>query len=297
MKGSTMAVNNSRIWLSEASRRLFLHNVRMNGLKAAVYCFGLSASRYVEYSAALAFLSGQVRPRRRILEVGCGHSILATYWIRGGANAIATDINLDALKWQVQKGKRYSSSGISAVLADARCLPFRDRSVNGVSCISSIEHIPCDGDTQAASEIGRILSENGICVISFSLSKYQKSGYTCHWATGIPPIIQRLFGSFLPAVMSKVGVDRKHDYFERFFSNSDVDVRIIRPSGCKEENRLTLKSGFLMRFLHQNVIPTGAATVLEYMLARFFILGRQLQDADAVILKLAKNGNCHSGRS
>jgi ubiquinone/menaquinone biosynthesis C-methylase UbiE len=288
MSNSARAVCAQGLRLSEVSKRLFLYNIGLNGPKAVIYCFGLSSSRYVEYSTALAFLLGGGRSRRRILEVGCGHSILATYWMLDGLDPTVVDINVDALKWQIQKGKRYSISGISAVLADARNLPFRDRSFDGASCISSIEHIPCNGDTQASSEIGRILSDNGVCVISFSLDEEQKTGSTDDWAAGIPPVLRTFFGSFLPAMMSKVGVDRKHDYFERFYSSGDVNERIIRPSGCKEEDRVTLKSRFLMRFLHQNVVPTGVVTLLEYVLVRFFSLGKKLDRADAVILKLAK---------
>lgn len=43
-----------------------------------------------------------------------------------------------------------------------------------------------------------------------------------------------------------------------------------------------------MRFLHQNILPTGVITLLEYALVRFFSLGKKLDRPDAVILKLAK---------
>jgi ubiquinone/menaquinone biosynthesis C-methylase UbiE len=274
--------------LGELSKHLFLHNIRLNGRNALIYCFGLSASRYIEYSAALTFLLGGAQSGRTVLEVGCGHSILATYWTLRGNDTTALDININALKWQVRKSKRYSRSGISAVLADARFLPFRDRSFDGVSCISSIEHIPYDGDTQAASEIGRILSNNGTCVISFSLGEDQEKGSTDDWATGIPPALRTLFGSFLPVIMNKASVDRKHHYFERYYSKEDVSERILRPSGCKEKDYLYLKSRFPMRFLHQKIIPTGAVALIEYVLVRFFCLGKRLDQPDAVILKLTK---------
>lgn len=235
MDNSTRAACARYLRLSQISKHLFLHNIRLNGPRALIYCFGLSASRYVEYSAAITFLLGGGRSRRRVLEVGCGHSILATYWLLSGTDPTVVDISVDALKWQIQKGRHYSISGISAVLADARNLPFKGRSFDCASCISSIEHIPCNGDIQAASEVGRILSDNGICVVSFSLEGEQKTGSTDDWAAGIPSALRRFFGSFLPAIMSKVGVDRKHDYFERFYSRRDVSERIIRPSGCKEE--------------------------------------------------------------
>lgn len=274
--------------LGQVSKRLFLHNLKVNGPKALIYCFGLSASRYIEYSAALAFLLRGTQPRRTVLEVGCGHSILATYWTRLGLDTTAVDIADYALKWQIRKGRSFSKSGIAAVLADARFLPFKNGSFDAASCISSIEHVPYDGDTQAASEVSRILSDGGVCVISLSTPEVRNEASTDDWATGIPAPLRKLFGSALPAIMSRVGVDRKHHYFERYYSDQDIAERIIRPSNCKAEDQLFLRSRFLMRTLHRKIIPTGVLTLLEYMLVRFFSLGRKLDHPDAVILKLAK---------
>jgi len=274
--------------VGQVSKHFFLHNLKVNGPKALIYCFGLSASRYIEYSAALIFVLRATQHRRTVLEVGCGHSILATYWTRYGFDTTVVDIADNALKWQIRKGKSFSKSGMAAVQADARFLPFKNGSFDAASCISSIEHVPHDGDAKAASEVSRVLSNGGVCIISLSTPEVRNEASTDDWATGIPAPLRRLFGSSLPAIMSKVGVDRKHQYFERYYSDQDITERIIRPSNCKAEDRLFLRSKFLMRFLHRKLIPTGALTLLEYMLVRFFSLGRKLDHPDAVILKLAK---------
>ena len=225
---------------------------------------------------------------RTVLEVGCGHSILPTYWKLLGINTTVVDINGNALKWQILKEKRFSTSGIAAVLADARFLPFKNKCFNGTSCISSIEHIPYDGDVQAASEMSRVLSDNGIFVISVPTAEVKEEASTDDWATGIPASLRKIFGPSLPAIMSKVGVDRKRHYFERYYSNTGITHRIIRPSNCRIEDQLFLKSRFLMRFLHRKIIPTGVLTLLEYTLVKFFSLGRRFSQPDAVILKLAR---------
>jgi ubiquinone/menaquinone biosynthesis C-methylase UbiE len=273
--------------LDQFAKSFFVHNLKVNGFRALIYCFGLSASRYVEYSAALTFLLNGAK-RISVLEVGCGHSILPTYLKLRGTETIVVDINREALKWQIQKGKRCSTSGVAAVLADARFLPFANGSFDSTSGISSIEHIPYDGDARAVSEMARILSYGGTFVISLSTQEVPKVATTEDWGTNIPAPLRKVFGSSLPIIMNKVGVDRKHEYFERFYSKRDITERIVRPSKCKEKDSLSLKSRFLMRFLHRKIIPTGALTLLEYALVRFFDVGRRLNQPDAVILKLTK---------
>jgi ubiquinone/menaquinone biosynthesis C-methylase UbiE len=270
------------------SEQLFLHNIRLNGLKALVYCYGLSASRYIEYTAAFAFFSRSVKQNDTIAEVGCGHSILPSFWQRLGIGVLVVDTNQDALKWQREKCGKTSDTSFSAVLADLRYLPFREESLDGASCISAIEHIPGDDDKKAAFEIGRIVKDDGVCVVSFPLSSKSHSHFQSHWAAGIPPLLQSLFGSCLPAILRKLNVDRTHSYCERFYSREDVIKRIVNPSGCVKEDYLELESSRTVKFLHRRIIPTGVFTPLEYFLAKFIAVGEKVKSADAIILKMRK---------
>jgi len=258
----------------------------VNGLKAVIYCFGMSASRYIEYSVALKFLSP--KSGQFFLEVGCGHSILPTFWQKLGMETLVLDTNRNALRWQARKSKEMAVTTNVAFLGDARYLPFKDRSIDAVSCISTIEHIPGDDDTKTASEIGRVLKDDGICIMSLPLSQRRESYIRRNWAVGIPPLMQRALTSFLPTILSKFNVDRTCSYFERFFSQEDLDKRIIRPSQCIKEDYLTIRSGRTIKIVHQKIIPTGVLTILEYLVAKFLTTSKQTKNADAIIMKLKK---------
>lgn len=172
---------------------LLIHNLHINGLKALLYCYGLSASRYVEYSTVISFLSAEVTRGYIMLDLGCGHSAFPILCQNHLSEIVALDQNAIALKWQnrkATKGKR----GLHTVLADMRLLPFKNRSIDAVSSVSAIEHIPGDGDIDAASEIGRVLRTGGVCLISFPLSQSGRTVIKEKWTAGVPRVIHRLFG-------------------------------------------------------------------------------------------------------
>jgi ubiquinone/menaquinone biosynthesis C-methylase UbiE len=275
----------------ETFAQLFVHNVRLNGLKATLFCFGLSASRYIEYTSALFFLSSELKTSGIILEMGSGHSILPTLLAESDLEVVTLDIGRDALKWQMNKSREKLNKSLSLVLADARNLPFKNRSISVISCISSVEHIPGNGDVQAACEMGRILEQSGLIIISFPLSTRLVSYSKSEWTAEIPPLIQRFSKSFLPIVFKKLKVDRTLSYFERFYALKDVNKRIIEPSGCINEDCLALKSGWFARFLYERLIPTGVWTPLEFVMARFLTISKSTQDIEAVVLKIRKSSH------
>jgi ubiquinone/menaquinone biosynthesis C-methylase UbiE len=272
----------------ETFAQLFVHNVRLNGLRATLYCFGLSASRYIEYTSALIFLSSELKASSIILETGCGHSILPTLLAKSDLEVVTLDISRDALKWQIHKSRETLSKSLHAVLADGRNLPFKDASISVISCISAIEHIPGNGDIQAAREMGRVLEPNGLCIISFPLSTRLISYSKREWTAEIPPLIKRFSKFFLPMIFEKFKVDRTLSYFERFYSLKDVHKRIIASSCCIKEDYLALKSGWFVKFFYERLIPTGVFTPLEFVMARFLTVSKYTQDIEAVILKIRK---------
>ena len=272
----------------EIFAQLFVHNVRLNGLRAILYCFGLSASRYIEYTSALLFLNLELKACSVILEVGCGHSILPTLLAKSDLEAVTLDLSRDALKWQINKSRETVNKPLNSVLADGKSLPFKNSSISVISCISTIEHIPDSGDIQAAREIGRVLEPNGLCIISFPLSTRLTSYSKSEWTAEIPSLVKRFSKSFLPVIFKKFKVDRTLSYFERFYGLKDVHTRIIAPSCCIKEEYLTLKSGRFVKFMYERLIPTGVFTPLEFVMARFLIISKHIQNIEAVILKIRK---------
>lgn len=273
----------------KAYKRLFIHNLQLNGSKAALYCFGLSASRYIEYSSALYFLCPERRVDNMIvIEIGCGHSILPTSWAERGLQVIAVDISRDALTWQETKSREMLNGSFHSVLADAKNLPFRAQAISVVSCISAIEHICNDGDVQAAYEMGRVLKPNGLCLVSLPLSSHMDSYSKTDWTAEIPPLLKRVFKPFLPVIFDKFKVDRTLSHFERFYSLEDVEKRIVVPSCCIKEDFLALKSRWMIKFLYEKMVPTGVLTPLEFLMARLLTISKSAGNTDAIILKLRK---------
>lgn len=258
---------------------MFVHNLNLHGAKSTVYAFGLSASRYTEYRNAVKFFS----KASLLLDVGCGHSILPTFWEKLGFQIVTVDFNLEVLRWQKSKAK-----SLTVVCCEGQHIPFREESVVAVSCISTIEHLPKDGDIQLAHEIGRILKRNGFAVVSLPLSS-EKTHSTTDFATDIPILLKRVFGKLLPTVFRMFNVDRSGSYFERHYAIDDVHKRIVVPSNCKLEDYVALGSKPLVKIIHGKIFPQGTLTFLEYLLAwTFMIVGKSAANSDAIILKLRK---------
>lgn len=275
--------------MRKISKQLFYHNFLVNRLKAILYCYGLSTSRYIEYSVALSFLLVEIKRKNTVvLDVGCGHSVLPTFLQKLGLKVIVLDTNHEALKWQMKKSREISGFSVKAVLADMQYLPFNDQSIPNLSCISAIEHIPENGDIEAAFEAGRVLMDKGVFVVSFPVSSQKQSCCITSPASGVPPSLRHIFKIALPTIFKKFNVDRGNTYFERLFSSEDIYERIISHSCCQEEDSLTLRSSKTIKLIHQRLFPTGVLTLLEYFLVNFMKIGENLEGGDAVILKLKK---------
>lgn len=273
--------------LKRVMTKLFLNNVSVNGIKAIAYPFGLSASRYIEYAVALDF-SAHSGSGMLMLEVGCGHSILPIIRGRSKIETTLVDISKEALKWQVTEGMKHKVK-LHSVLASAEKLPFKNNLFSGASLISVLEHLR--RDFEAAREVGRVLKPEGIGIVSVPLSSREKSVTKYSYAVGIPTIWKRLFGSSLAIVFKLFRVDRGLSYFERHYSISDVHKRIIFPSGCKLESAIALKSQWIVKIIHERIIPTGVLAILEYILARWFMItSNSTKNMDAIIFNLRKTG-------
>jgi SAM-dependent methyltransferase len=269
--------------------KLFASNIRFRGLKAAIFSLGLGASRYIEYSVVMD-LSRSSTQDRLLIELGCGHSILPSIWNEIGLQVIAIDINEDALKWQRATAKtkqRNKENSVQVIRASAESLPLREKSIFLISVISVIEHL--QHDTETVNEIGRILGPHGLYIISAPLSGSNgtvvKSGY---W-TGIPSIYKRFLGSGLLSVLKLFRVDRGAGHFERLYGSCDVRKRLVKPSDCKLEGFVTLRSKPLVRIIHSRIVPTGVLSILDLILARFFmVVGESMTNMDAIILAARK---------
>lgn len=98
----------------------------------------------------------QLPPGARILDGAVGLGQLAVRMQQRGYRVIGIDYAFDA----ALHVKRTST--IPAVVGDMTRMPFRDGAFDGVTTGETLEHL--DGDSAAASEIGRVLNEGGTCI-------------------------------------------------------------------------------------------------------------------------------------
>jgi len=98
----------------------------------------------------------RLAPGSRVLDAAVGLGQLAKRLQGSGLRPVGIDASFEA----VLHVRRTTS--IPAVLGDLTRLPFCDRAFDGVTTGETLEHL--DDDAGAASEIGRILKSDGVCV-------------------------------------------------------------------------------------------------------------------------------------
>ena len=110
------------------------------------------------------------------LDIGSGDASFFPLLLVHKKNINATFVDysdpMDLLKVRISKlkAKRQTESKAKYINGDARNLPFKANSFDSISCVSTIEHIPDDGDVLSLKEFERVLRPGGILVISVPMS-------------------------------------------------------------------------------------------------------------------------------
>jgi SAM-dependent methyltransferase len=121
------------------------------------------------------------------LDIGSGSSLVPTFLFQQrGATTYATEMDPVYLKRQkeYQVVLQLPKSGKFYVQAeDATRLSFKDSSLDFISAISTIEHIPGDGDSRAITEFKRVLRPGGRVVVTVPTSPtYQEADSTFYYS-------------------------------------------------------------------------------------------------------------------
>jgi len=139
--------------------KILWHALRRNGwAQLFFYLSNLDIWRFIECSHAYRWIEREAN-NGKIVDLGGGYSVFPSFFPTDDYTVV--DLSAGACRYQ-------QSHGTNSICTDITSLPFDDGSVSTVIAISSIEHVPDDG--KVYSEIARILTDDGIAVISVPFS-------------------------------------------------------------------------------------------------------------------------------
>jgi SAM-dependent methyltransferase len=140
-------------------RDLVRHGYRREAVVRVVV--PLDPSRYLELPWAIERLSA--RPGERVLDLA-SPKLLAVVLARQGVCVMSVDqLEREIETWQALAG---DVPGLELRVADGRALPFEDASFDHAYSISVLEHIEEPGDTEALSEVARVVRPGGRVLVT-----------------------------------------------------------------------------------------------------------------------------------
>lgn len=175
--------------------------------------------RHVEYAAVLRH--GEFSAGQRVLDIG-SPKLLAVYLAeRAAANVVATDIEDYFIPRfaGIRAQRKVAPERLDLRTEDGRALGFPSDSFERVYSISVLEHIPGDGDSACAQEIGRVLRRGGRCVLTVPFAVESRDEFTkakFYWDGAST-------------------ADERGTFYQRRYSETDLYRRLVEPSGLKLE--------------------------------------------------------------
>jgi len=213
----------------------YLFNARLG---PAWFIRGVNYWRYVEYPWVINNLA--LSPGCKVLDIGsASHSLLPLFLAsRLGCIVHATDVD-DYVYTHLRTMERMGLGNLvregkfAARKEDARALSYPDASFDRVCSVSTLEHIPGNGDREAAREIGRVLKPGGLAAITvpFHRRYYEtfvsrKEMEKARFSVGLDWL------SFAKVALRRDKGPR--DIFEsRHYDLKALEERLIKPSGLR----------------------------------------------------------------
>lgn len=188
--------------------------------------------------------AGDFQPTDRILDIG-SPKLLSIYLAKTlGADVYATDIDdyFVSEYSQLQSLEKLPSDKFHVQVEDGCRLSYANGFFTKVFSISVLEHIPGEGDSECAREIGRVLAPGGRCMMTVPFSPTSRDIYKkanqIYW---VKP--------------GEEGGDQAA-FFQRRYSESDLHERLIRPSGLQLKQIL---------YVGERVLQHSSKEVFEYV--------------------------------
>ncbi len=186
-------------------------------------------TRYVEIPLGLSSLRCNIQ--ESILDLGSGASPLPLYLKYCDRKVIAFDYSLEELR-KLKTLSQYDTDDpkpLTLISGDLRKLPFHSNTFDKIFCISTIEHIPGNGDTESMMEIWRILKPGGCLFLSTEFEQIESVTWTQHKESGGV--------EYWNEYSQEKNETKKHLLFCRRYSPKSFEQRILQSAPWKIKNQ------------------------------------------------------------
>ena len=188
--------------------------------------------RNIEYPLVINKLN--IYKGQSVLDIGTGTfgvPLVPFYLAKHGAIVYCLDFDknfklLEEYAYKYGFGDYVKKKKLNIKIGDTRNLPFPDNFFDRVSAISSIEHIPYDGDIQAIREIMRVLKPDGKAVITVDclgsyLEEWQKVSFYPGYEYEERILNQK------SAIKNEE--EKAYTFFIRFYDRKNLFERLVNP--------------------------------------------------------------------
>jgi ubiquinone/menaquinone biosynthesis C-methylase UbiE len=105
-----------------------------------------------------------LKPKKEdvILDVGCAEGFVTSYFLKAGF-VIGLELSEDSLKIAKQKLGAYN---VQFIRADATAIPIRASSIDKITVLEVLEHLPTESQQRLCREIDRVLRRGGALIIT-----------------------------------------------------------------------------------------------------------------------------------
>ena len=177
----------------------------MLGIRRVPYAKGLGRIiRGIDYFRCLedplVFNNLRLEHGLALLDIGSSNTIFPLFVCSKGIEVWATDIDARVVKLR-EDAEKLRITNFRAEIQDVRGLTYSDDYFDRISAISTLEHIPNDGDSVAVKGMSRVLKRGGVMVITVPYGSFEEER------------------------------QRGVSYFQRVYDKEDIYERLIEPSG------------------------------------------------------------------
>lgn len=201
----------------------------------------------------------ELKPREKILEIGCGNGYYLNLLNRLELNLNLTGIDND--RHALNDAQKFiSDKKVKLILGDASNLPFKNNSFDKVIISEVIEHV--QKEDQVLSEIHRVLNLNGIMVLTTCNLDYPFMWDPVNW------VLQYVFKTHIKSGFW-AGIWNQHlrlyriNYLEKMIKKRKfkVEIKEYLTRWCLPFNHYLVN--FIARLFYQGSLPENIAKGLN----------------------------------